>query len=175
LSDARRSVIFNATRAFAAKFLQQIKDGNPPVPVEILVQAKAKEPPTDALPKFVEAYTSFKRVGALVKESSTGKLMTEWEQSISKADKKPELVDMAPAMSAFMAVKDEEEMVCARLASGVKGLLMHNVEMHSNSSQSYFHLARSPHCIETRDDFGQRSQDNPRAICNSDRGANRIR
>ncbi|KAG1833787.1 hypothetical protein EV424DRAFT_1612730, partial [Suillus variegatus] len=36
--------------------------------------------------------------------------MTEWEQGVSKADKKPELVDMAPALSAFMAVKDEEEM-----------------------------------------------------------------
>jgi nucleosome binding factor SPN SPT16 subunit len=82
------------------------------------VQAKAKEPPSDALPKFVEAYTSFKRVGSLVKEACTGKLMTEWEQGVSKADKKPELVDMAPALSAFMAVKDEEEMVCLRIASG---------------------------------------------------------
>ncbi|KAG1754705.1 hypothetical protein EDD22DRAFT_759611, partial [Suillus occidentalis] len=77
------------------------------VPVEILVQAKAKEPPSDALPKFVEAYTSFNRVGSLVKEACTGKLMTEWEQGVSK-DKKPGLVDMAPALSAFMAAKDEE-------------------------------------------------------------------
>jgi nucleosome binding factor SPN SPT16 subunit len=118
LSETRISDIFNATRGFIAKFLHQIKEGNPPVPVEILVQAKAKEPPSDALPKFVEAYTSFKRVGSLVKEACTGKLMTEWEQGVSKADKKPELVDMAPALSAFMAVKDEEEMVCPRIASG---------------------------------------------------------
>ena len=102
-----------------AKFLQQIQEGNPPVPVEILVQAKAKEPPTDALPKFIEAYTSFTRVGSLLKETSLGKLVTEWEQAVSKADKKPELVDMAPALSAFMAVKDEEEMVRSTLASGL--------------------------------------------------------
>ncbi|KAG1811480.1 uncharacterized protein BJ212DRAFT_1247813, partial [Suillus subaureus] len=80
------------------------------VPVKILMQAKAKEPPSDALPKFMEAYTSFKHVRSLVKEACTGKLMTEWEQGISKADKKPELVNMAPALSAFMAVKDKEEM-----------------------------------------------------------------
>jgi nucleosome binding factor SPN SPT16 subunit len=116
----RRSDVFNATRTFLAKFLQQIKEGNPPVPVDILVQAKAKEPPSDALPKFVEAYTSFKRVGTLVKESSSGKLMTEWEQAVSKSDQKPELVDMAPALSALMAVKDEEEMVCSNFVSGVK-------------------------------------------------------
>ncbi|KAG2045576.1 hypothetical protein BDR06DRAFT_830848, partial [Suillus hirtellus] len=75
------------------------------VPVEVLMQAKAKEPPSDALPKFVEAYTSFKHIGSLMKEACTGKLMTEWEQGVSKADKKPELVDMAPVLSAFMAVK----------------------------------------------------------------------
>ncbi|KAG2348552.1 FACT complex subunit SPT16 [Suillus weaverae] len=114
--------------ASKAKFLHQIKEGNPPVPVEILVQAKAKEPPSDALPKFVEAYTSFKRVGSLVKEACTGKLMTEWEQRISKADNKPELVDMAPALSAFMAVKDEEEMKCIRTAANLTStLLVHHI------------------------------------------------
>ena len=166
-----RSDVVNATRVFTAKFLQQIQEGNPPVPVEIFVQAKAKEPPTDALPKFVEAYTSLKRVGSLVKETSSGKLMTEWEQAISKADNKPEVVDMAPALSAFMAVKDEEEMVRSDLSSGVSGLLTHGSEMHSYRSQSYFHLTCSPYCIETGDDLGQRSQDNPRAIRISDRGA----
>lgn len=152
LFDLRRSDVFNATRAFLAKFLQQIKEGNPPVPVEILVQAKAKEPPTDALPKFVEAYTSFTRIGTLVKETPSGKLMTEWEQAVSKADKKPELVDMASALSAFLAVKDEEELVRLNLASGATGLLMHSSEMRSYGSQSYFNLACSPHCAETGDD-----------------------
>ncbi|KAG1835734.1 FACT complex subunit SPT16 [Suillus variegatus] len=114
--------------ASKAKFLHQIKEGNPPVPVEILVQAKAKEPPSGALPKFVEAFTSFKRVGSLVKEMCTGKLMTEWEQGVSKADNKPELVDMAPALSAFMAVKDEEEMKCIRTAANLTStLLVHHI------------------------------------------------
>ncbi|KAG2159786.1 uncharacterized protein EDB93DRAFT_1244564 [Suillus bovinus] len=113
--------------ASKAKFLHQIK-GNPPVLVEILVQAKVKEPPSDALPKFVEAYTSVKHFGSLMKEACTGKLMTEWEQGVSKADKKPELVDMAPALSAFMAVKDKEEMKCIHTAANLTStLLVHHI------------------------------------------------
>ncbi|KAL4065337.1 FACT complex subunit-domain-containing protein [Scleroderma yunnanense] len=111
-----------------AKFLQQIKDGNPPVPIEILIQAKAKEPPTDALPKFVQAYTAHKRVATLVKESYTGKLALEWDQTISGAAQKPEQVDIAPAVSAYMAVKDEEELKTIRTAANLTStLLIHHI------------------------------------------------
>ena len=81
------------------------------MPVEILIQAKAKEPPTDAIPKFLEAYTSHQRVGCLVKETHTGKLLDEWNNVLASAEKKPELVDMAPAVASLMAVKDEDELV----------------------------------------------------------------
>ncbi|THH01723.1 hypothetical protein EW026_g1029 [Hermanssonia centrifuga] len=84
---------------------------NTPVPVEILAQAKAKEPQTDALPKFLEAYTSHQRVGSLIKEAHTGKLVDEWKKVLDEAEKKPELVDIAPSLSSFMAVKDEDEVV----------------------------------------------------------------
>ncbi|KIJ17069.1 hypothetical protein PAXINDRAFT_9925 [Paxillus involutus ATCC 200175] len=111
-----------------AKFLQQIKDGNPPVPVEMLIQAKAKEPPTDALPKFIEAYSSHKRVATLVKESYGGKLMSEWNQGIDKLANKPEQVDMAPALSVLMAVKDEEELKTIRTAANLtSALLVHHI------------------------------------------------
>lgn len=94
-----------------AKVLQQIKDGKPPVPIEILVQAKAKEPPTDAFPKFVEAYSTYTRVATLVKETYHGKLITEWNEAIDKLVNKPEQVDMSPALSTVMAIKDEDELV----------------------------------------------------------------
>ncbi|KAG6331187.1 hypothetical protein ID866_7902 [Astraeus odoratus] len=114
--------------ASKAKFLQQIKDGNPPVPIEILIQAKAKEPPTDALPKFVEAYSSHKRVATLVKESHSGKLISEWEQIVSRVEGKPEQVDMAAAVSAYMAVKDEEELKAIRAAANLTStLLIHHI------------------------------------------------
>ena len=95
--------------------MAQIKNGNPPVPIEILAQAKAKDPPTDALPRFVEAYTSHTRVGTLAKEVHTGKLVDEWNKTVSAAATKPELVDIAPSISSFMAPKDEEELVSGLL------------------------------------------------------------
>lgn len=114
--------------ASKAKFLQQIKDGNPPVPIEIHIQAKAKEPSTNALPTFVQAYTSHKRVATLVKETYTGKLVSEWEREISRAAQKPEHVDIAPALSAYMVVKDEEELKIVRTAANLTStLFVHHI------------------------------------------------
>lgn len=81
------------------------------MPIEILVQAKAKEPPTDAVPKFIEAYSTHTRVATLVKETYHGKLISEWNQAIDKLAHKPEQVDMAPAIATVMAVKDEDDLV----------------------------------------------------------------
>lgn len=77
-----------------------------------MAQSKPKDPPSDALAKFVEAYISHKRVATLIKESHTGKLVDEWNRSLDAANYKPELADMAPAVSSFISVKDEEELVC---------------------------------------------------------------
>lgn len=95
-----------------ARILSQIRTQNAPVPIEIFAQAKAKETPTDAVPKFLQAYTAHSRVGTLTKESHTGKLVDEWNKLLSDSETKPELVDMASAVSSFMAVKDEDELVC---------------------------------------------------------------
>lgn len=75
------------------------------------MQAKAKDPPTDALPAFLKAYTSHERVGTLTKEPQTGKLMDEWNQALDGAERKPTVADVAPAVAAFMAVKDDDELV----------------------------------------------------------------
>ena len=95
-----------------AKILSQLKNANTPVPIEFFVQAKAKEPPTDALPRFVQEYTKYDRVATLTKESPSGKLVDEWTKAVSEAQKKPAVVDMAPAVGSFLAVKDDEELVC---------------------------------------------------------------
>ena len=81
------------------------------MPLQILAQAKPKDPPTDALPTFASIYTKLKRVGALIKENISGRLVDDWNKAISEAEAKPELVDMAPAVSSFMAVKDDDELV----------------------------------------------------------------
>ena len=81
------------------------------MPIEFYVQAKAKEPPTDALPRFLQAYTAHDRIATLMKESHTGKLVDEWNKLVSDAEKKPTLTDMSPSVASFLAVKDEEELV----------------------------------------------------------------
>ncbi|KAI0080592.1 FACT complex subunit SPT16 [Panus rudis PR-1116 ss-1] len=114
--------------ASKAKILSQIKGPNSHVPIEILAQAKGKEPPTDAFPKFLQAYTSHQRVGTLTKESHTGKLIDEWNAALNSSDQKPEVVDIAPAVSGFMAVKDEEELKCVKTAANLTStLLAHHV------------------------------------------------
>ncbi len=99
---------------FEAKFLAQIQDPTAAIPVKIFPQAKAKEPANDALSKFAELYLSHKKVGTLVKEKHTGKIVTEWGKQIAEASDKPELVDMSHSISSFMTVKDEEELVRVR-------------------------------------------------------------
>ncbi|KAF7796890.1 hypothetical protein EIP86_008075 [Pleurotus ostreatoroseus] len=123
-----KSRILMLSSASKAKILAQLQKANPPVPVEILIQAKAKEPPTDAIPKFLEAYTSHQRVGCLVRETHTGKLLDEWNNVLASAEKKPELVDMAPAVASLMAVKDEDELKAVKTAANITStLLVHHV------------------------------------------------
>jgi nucleosome binding factor SPN SPT16 subunit len=78
--------------------------------VEIFTLAKSKDPPTDALPKFLSVFTSNQRVGTLSKEAYAGKLIDEWNNALGASDKKPEVVDIASSISTFMAVKDDEEL-----------------------------------------------------------------
>ena len=91
--------------------MAQIPNSNSSVPIQILTQAKAKEPPTDAMPTLVGIYSKLKRVGMILKDSASGKLIDEWNKAISEAESKPELVEISPAISALLAVKDEEELV----------------------------------------------------------------
>ena len=94
----------------AAKILGQLE--KTPVPIEILPVPKPKDPPNDSLAKFVKLYTSKERVGALLKEQPNGRLVSEFNKAVDAASSKPELVVIAHAVSALLAVKDEEEMVC---------------------------------------------------------------
>ncbi|KAH9951270.1 FACT complex subunit SPT16 [Amylocystis lapponica] len=114
--------------ASKAKILSQIKGSGAPVPIDIYVQARAKDPPTDALPRFLEAYTGHERVGTLMKEKHSGKFVDEWTKALEGAAKKPNVVDMSAAVSAFMAVKDEDELKTIRIAANLTStLLTHHV------------------------------------------------
>ncbi|TDL27246.1 FACT complex subunit SPT16 [Rickenella mellea] len=112
--------------ASKAKILAQLQAGNPPVPIDILAQAKPKEPPTDALPKFASIYTSMQRVAILAKDPQTGKLVDEWNRVLSASNSKPETHDMAPALSSLMAVKDDEELKYTRVAASLTSTLLNH-------------------------------------------------
>ncbi|KAF8644153.1 hypothetical protein AX16_008680 [Volvariella volvacea WC 439] len=110
--------------ASKAKILSQIEGMTDPVPVEIFAQAKAKEPANDALPRFFKAYSSHKRVGALLKEQHKGKLIAEWDKLAQESSPTPEVIDVAPAVAAFMAVKDEEEQKSIRTSAALTSTLL---------------------------------------------------
>lgn len=95
----------------SAKILAQIQNVPGVPPMDIYAQAKAKEPANDAIPNFLALYKTAHRVGTLLKESHTGKLVSEWQKVVAESDSNPELVEMAPAVSSLMAVKDSEELV----------------------------------------------------------------
>ena len=94
-----------------AKILSQVDNISDIVPVEIIARPKGKDVASDALPKFLALYISAKIVGTLPKENPSGKLVSEWQALIAEASTKPELVDVTPAYSSFMSIKDEDEIV----------------------------------------------------------------
>lgn len=118
LCSAKKGTIFPHhcipdSHRLLAKILSQVATPKSPVPVNILVLAKGKESATNALPEFLEAYTSSERVGTLVKERHTGKMIDEWNTAVEGAASKPTVVDIASAISGFVAVKDDDELVSA--------------------------------------------------------------
>jgi len=101
---------------FAAKVLGQIENAARPVTIEIIARPKGKDT-SDALPRFLAAYTSSQKIGVLMKETTSGKLVSEWQALLDGAASKPELVDMTPLVSSLLAIKDDDEMVSVFLST----------------------------------------------------------
>ncbi|RXW24869.1 hypothetical protein EST38_g943 [Candolleomyces aberdarensis] len=121
----RIAVLCSASKS---KILAQIQNV-PGIPaLEIYAQAKGKDSANDALPNFLSLYKSAKRAGSLLKETHTGKLVSEWQKLVAESDPKPEMVEMGPAVSSLMAVKDAEELKLVQTAATLTStLLKHHV------------------------------------------------
>ncbi|KAI9509977.1 FACT complex subunit SPT16 [Russula earlei] len=115
------SILCSATKA---RILEQLQKHRTVVPIEIFTLAKSKEPPTDALPRYLSAFTSNQRVGTLSKETYAGKLIDEWNNALETSEKKPEGVDIGPSISTFMSVKDDEELKAIRSAANLTVTLL---------------------------------------------------
>ena len=94
-----------------AKILSQIENASDTIPVDIIARPKGKDVVSDAFPRFLALYTSAKTVGILPKENPSGKFVSEWQALVAEAPTKPELVDVTPAYSSFMSIKDKDELV----------------------------------------------------------------
>jgi nucleosome binding factor SPN SPT16 subunit len=103
-----------------------------PVPIQIYAQPKAKDNVNDPLPKFFELYSSCSCVGSFLKESPNGKNVLEWQKLEDAASSKPEKADIAATISAIMAPKDAEELVCA-LAWTITNEIKSSIESHPDS------------------------------------------
>lgn len=111
------------------KILKQLIGPNSPLPIEILLQAKPKDAPTNAIPSLIEVLSTVvsrnpnairqladycgvqKRVGSLTKEQHTGRLVDDWKAALDASSHKFDTVDVSISLSACMAVKDNDEMV----------------------------------------------------------------
>ena len=144
----------------------------PSISVEILSRPKGKDTSNDALPKFLAQYASAQRVGSLIKETPSGKLMSEWQTVVNESSSKPQLVDMAPAISALMGIKDEEEIVGLSISSAViRTNMCTNLEMDPNRSQLDLHFTQTPCSSKIGINFGQGVENHARRACNSDRNS----
>jgi nucleosome binding factor SPN SPT16 subunit len=150
----------------SAKVLIQIEESNQHIPVQIFSQAKPKDPPSDAFPAFVALYKNHEKVGMITKEKHSGKVVDEWNKLIKDEDVKVEVVDMSYAVSAFMAVKDEEELVSLKSSDILISLFNGNVlEMDAHSCKFKFDLVDPPCCRQVRANSRQGDQDYAPVVC----------
>ena len=99
-----------------AVYLEVLKDGK--TPVEILVRGKDTAENQKQFERCLEIIRGAgKKVGVIMKDMSGGPFVDEWKSAFSEISKEVEEVDISPALSAAMIVKDEAELRAIRNAS----------------------------------------------------------
>lgn len=109
--------IYIITTKKKAAYLEPLKDGGK-LNVEILVRSKDAEENQKQFERILESIKAAgKKVGIIAKDLSTGPFVTEWKTAFQDVSKDVEEVDISPALSHVMAVKDEQELRAIRNAS----------------------------------------------------------
>lgn len=100
-----------------ATYLEPLKEGGK-MPVEVIVRGKDAEENAKQFERILDLIKGAgKKVGVITKETSTGPFVNEWKTAFADISKEVEEVDISPALSAVMAVKDENELRAIRNAS----------------------------------------------------------
>ncbi|KAJ5738245.1 FACT complex subunit s.t1.c16 [Penicillium malachiteum] len=108
--------IYVVTTAKKAELLEPLKGGK--IPLELLVTSKDPESKTKAFEKCIEVIKGAgKKVGTLPKDTTTGPFADDWKRAFGEISKDVEEVDITPALSAALSIKDPEELVSIRNAS----------------------------------------------------------
>lgn len=93
-----------------AKHLEPLKGGK--IPVEILVRGKDEAANFQIFKDLAEVIKkSGKKVGAIAKDSAQGPFVNDWKKVYPSEVEGVEEVDVTPAFSAFLAIKDDAELV----------------------------------------------------------------
>ncbi|KAI9316735.1 FACT complex subunit-domain-containing protein [Dichotomocladium elegans] len=106
-----------------SEVLATLKKGDKQVPIEIIRRSK-KEEENIALYTPILEMLDGKRVGTVGKDKFTGKNVQEWNTALEKSGKKFEEVEITAALSACLAVKDEDEVRTMKTASKLSSNVM---------------------------------------------------
>lgn len=108
-----------------AAYLEPLKDGK--TPVEIIVRGKDAAENQKQFERCLEIIKNAgKKVGVITKELTGGPFVQEWKSAFGEISKEVEEVDISPALSAVMSVKDENELRSIRNASHATSHVMTN-------------------------------------------------
>lgn len=106
-----------------ATYLEVLKDGK--TPVEILVRGKDAEENAKQFERCLDTIKSAgKKVGTIAKDPSSGPFAQEWKTAFADISKDVEEFDISQALSAAMAVKDENELRSISNASRASAAVM---------------------------------------------------
>jgi nucleosome binding factor SPN SPT16 subunit len=85
------------------------------IPVEILVRGKDEAANTQIFKDLADVIKkSGKKVGVLAKDSAQGPFANDWKKVYPSEASGVEEVDVSAAFSAFLALKDDAELVCSQ-------------------------------------------------------------
>ncbi|GAB7356004.1 hypothetical protein MBLNU459_g6628t2 [Dothideomycetes sp. NU459] len=117
--------IYIVTTKKKAAYLESLKDGK--TAVEIFVRGKDAAENAKQFERLLDAIKAAgKKVGVVAKDTPSGPLIAEWKAAFSEISKEVEEVDITPAISAALIVKDEKELRAIRDASRASSGIMAN-------------------------------------------------
>lgn len=116
-----------------ATYLEVLKDGK--TPIEILVKGKDEAENKKNTERCLDLIkTAGSKVGIVAKDNSSGPFVTEWKNSFSEINKDVSEVDITPAISGALSIKDEKELRAIRDSSRASSGLVANYFVDQMSS-----------------------------------------